>query len=358
MIDAPPWKQWGYSLPGGIRKKAKGETMNVRRTARATCLLVLACFLSLAAQAQIFRAYVSSTGNDANACTLQAPCRLLPAALAAVADGGEVWMLDSANYNTATVNISKSVTILAIPGAVGSIVSTGGGDAILVSGSSIVVNLRNLVVVALGSSAAGITFGNGQTLTVAGCDISNVAPAIFAEAPGSSVMVVDTVIRNASTGIRVSSTANAMIDHVRISGGITGVHVSTLGRASVTDSVISGAQTGVDVLAQGGTARLTLERTRISGVNYAVFVGTSTALDVAEASVSRSVLTHNSNAAIATQQAASSTASVIVGDTVITENAYGFQFISGGTIYTRGNNTLLYNGSDVSGGSLSSMAGM
>jgi hypothetical protein len=30
-----------------------------------------------------------------------APCRLLPAALAAVASGGEVWMLDSANYNTA-----------------------------------------------------------------------------------------------------------------------------------------------------------------------------------------------------------------------------------------------------------------
>jgi hypothetical protein len=33
-------------------------------------------------------------------------------------------MLDSANYNVGQVNITKSVTILAVPGVVGSVVAT------------------------------------------------------------------------------------------------------------------------------------------------------------------------------------------------------------------------------------------
>ncbi len=47
-----------------------------------------------------------------------AACRLLPAALNAIVDGGEVWILDSANYNTGPVTVGKSASILAIPGAV------------------------------------------------------------------------------------------------------------------------------------------------------------------------------------------------------------------------------------------------
>src|SRR4051812_32420834 len=91
-----------------------------------------AALLISAAHAQSFRAYVSSAGNDANPCTVIAPCRLLPAALNAVANGGEIWMLDSANYNSGTVNITKSVSIMAVPGAVGSIVAVAGGAAITV----------------------------------------------------------------------------------------------------------------------------------------------------------------------------------------------------------------------------------
>jgi hypothetical protein len=78
----------------------------------------------------LFRAYLASDGSDASPCTLGAPCRLLPAALAAVADGGEIWMLDSANYNAGQVDVTKSVAILAIPGALGSVVATGGANAI------------------------------------------------------------------------------------------------------------------------------------------------------------------------------------------------------------------------------------
>ena len=44
-------------------------------------LLLLFALSSIAAHAQLFRAYLSLNGSDANPCTLVAPCRLLPAAL-------------------------------------------------------------------------------------------------------------------------------------------------------------------------------------------------------------------------------------------------------------------------------------
>jgi hypothetical protein len=74
-----------------------------------------------------------------------APCRLLPAALAVVNTGGEIWMLDSANYNTSTVFITKTVSILAVPGSVGSVRAIGGA-AISITVPSVVA-LRNLVIV-------------------------------------------------------------------------------------------------------------------------------------------------------------------------------------------------------------------
>jgi hypothetical protein len=96
--------------------------------ARTVARIALAGLLLAAgtSHAQLFRAYLASDGNDANPCTLPQPCRLLPAALTAVASGGEIWMLDSANYNSAMVNIGKSVSILAVPGAVGSLVALSG----------------------------------------------------------------------------------------------------------------------------------------------------------------------------------------------------------------------------------------
>ena len=63
--------------------------MNPRTILRSTLALAATLLLSATAHAQLFRAYVASDGNDANPCTLPAPCRLLPAALGAVADGGK-----------------------------------------------------------------------------------------------------------------------------------------------------------------------------------------------------------------------------------------------------------------------------
>ncbi len=64
--------------------------MSASGTLRSALALATVLILSTSAHAQSFRAYLASNGNDANPCSLASPCRLLPAALAAIVDGGEI----------------------------------------------------------------------------------------------------------------------------------------------------------------------------------------------------------------------------------------------------------------------------
>ena len=151
--------------------------------------------ISASAEAQLFRAYLASDGNDTNPCTLPQPCRL-PAALAAVENGGEIWMLDSANYNTGPVNVAKSVTILAIPGAVGSVVATGrqrdqhrhgrsqGGAA--QPGDRSLPRRRRL---------SGVNMSTAPALTVEGCLFANLPQVAILVNTAASVRITDTTIR-------------------------------------------------------------------------------------------------------------------------------------------------------------------
>jgi hypothetical protein len=142
--------------------------MHARRFLAALAALAA---LALPAQAQIFRAYLTLDGSDSNPCTLSLPCRLLPAALTAVADGGEIWMLDSANYNTGPVTVSKSVTLLAVPGALGSVVALG-GDALVISTTG-AVTLRNLNILPFpaNTNRKGVNKNGAGSLTIQDCNI-------------------------------------------------------------------------------------------------------------------------------------------------------------------------------------------
>ena len=124
----------------------------------------------------VFRAYLSGHGSDSNPCTLLLPCRLLPKAIDAVAIGGEIWMLDSANYNLAPVVVNKSVAILAVPGAIGSVVAFGGSaGAFVINASAVTVSLRNVVVVPYPGvgSADGIVMTAPSTLAIENSLIAN-----------------------------------------------------------------------------------------------------------------------------------------------------------------------------------------
>jgi len=103
-------------------------------------------FSAVSTQAITSRAFVSSTGNDANTatnCGQSAPCRTFASAISVVSSGGELIALDSSGYGPVTVN--QSITIAAVPGETAFIIVAGGTNGITVNpGANVAVTLRNL----------------------------------------------------------------------------------------------------------------------------------------------------------------------------------------------------------------------
>lgn len=257
-----------------------------------------------AAQAQLFRAYLSPTGIDTNPCTLQQPCRLLPAALAAVASGGEVWITGSANYNTGTVNIGKSVSIIAVPGVVGSFVTLGGGPALRVDTPDLRIALRNVVVTQLagGGGTNGIEVAAASQVQVDRGLIANVPQSGLVASNGGLARIVDSIVRNnGAWGVAVSDGGNVSVSTTQLMGNTLGgistqatVSTGSTGaRAMVTDSLISGGQDGAWARSSGdGVSRITVTRSTIDRTGTAV-TGSGTGSGPAYVVLSRSMIVNN-----------------------------------------------------------------
>ena len=93
--------------------------------------IAISVAVSLPAQAQRARVFVSVNGNDSNPCTALSPCRTFQAAHDAVQPGGEVDVLDTGGYGTLT--ITKSISIVNPGGVVASIAPVPGQSAITVN---------------------------------------------------------------------------------------------------------------------------------------------------------------------------------------------------------------------------------
>jgi hypothetical protein len=281
--------------------------------------------LCTSAQAQLFRAYLASDGNDGNPCTLPAPCRLLPAALGAVANGGEIWMLDSANYNTATVNVTKSVSILAVPGVVGSVLAIG-GPAISIGASGLSVALRNLVIAPLagGGGTDGVVMTGASALTIENSLISNVGRGVQVYGAGQLKMTNTTLRGNSVRAIDVGQGANATISATQMLANANGVgvfgDVASTTTAGISDSVISGGSVGV-------------------------YAQTSIAGAVVRVSVIRSAIEHTTETALRSNTGSGGSASLSVSGSMIANNTSGWRQQAGGVILSLGNNHFTDNGS-------------
>jgi hypothetical protein len=295
--------------------------MSLHKPARIA--LVATLLAASSAHAQLFRAYLASDGGDANPCTLAQPCRLLPAALAAVASGGEIWMLDSANYNASTVTIGKSVSILAIPGAVGSIVALNGGPAISITASGLTIALRNVVI----GPVAGATPGT-HGIEVTGNVTLSIENSLIASLPvdgvrmtgASTLRVSNTTFRNNNNyAIYLLNGPRAAIAATQMLGNGNGVLAwsSTPGltSATVSDSVISGGNEGLYALADvfGAIVRISIARSTVERMSYALDAETSGV----------------------------GTAEVYFGESFIVENdSAWYQLGTGSAVYSFGNNQM------------------
>lgn len=238
--------------------------MHMSRRLAQTCSFLVTLAVACTAHSTVFRAYLSLSGNDANPCTLQAPCRLLPAALAAVNDGGEIWMLDSANYNNAPVVINKGVFILAIPGEMGSVLGTG-GNAITIDAPGKTITLRNLQILNLTGGVNGVAVLDAAGVHIEKTSIngfnSDASSCIRVDPVNTTrVYVVDTFLRVCRNGVYATGPAAAaanrpsvMLDNVRIERGTNssastttyGVWVQGNADVSIRNSMISREETAI-----------------------------------------------------------------------------------------------------------------
>jgi len=189
--------------------------MTKLRLSLGTMLLTLLCLPVV--QALPLRTFVSTTGSDANNCSLAMPCRFFSGAIPKTAAGGVIVALESGTYGAA--NVDKALTLMAAPGVHAAMGTAVIGDVVSINaGASDVVVLRNLYLSRLGSSGNGIQVNSVGTLHIEGCTITRFTGGSFfgvnIAAGSPQVFINDTFIRDNGAGILARGTM--AIDHCRI----------------------------------------------------------------------------------------------------------------------------------------------
>src|ERR1700760_3718374 len=186
---------------------------------------------SAPAHAQASRTWVSGVGDDANPCSRTAPCKTFAGAISKTAPAGEIDCLDPGGFGAVT--ITKSIT-LDCTGTFGSILVSG-TNAIVVSGSGIVVRIRGLTLQGITTGINGINALSMSELFVENCVFFGFsAGAGIRFSPGSGVgklFVKDTIIDSGGSGIVIApsggATAGASLSNVSLQGNGTGMSINT-----------------------------------------------------------------------------------------------------------------------------------
>jgi hypothetical protein len=364
--------------------------MRAHRGARLATLVVAACALlaATAASAAVKRTFVSgTTGDDANPCSIAAPCRTFGTAIAQTLPGGEVVVLDSAGYGGVT--ISQSVSIVAPRGIYAGVAVLSGDGITINAGPTDVVRLRGLSLVGLG----GV---NGIVATSVGLlDIANVEVSGFTNrgldfaAPAAQLTVADSAFsNNGGDGIHVQSAAGRITAIVRgsrfeqnvaaavafaantaggifdssMAGNFDGVSITSGASATIAGCRIvgTGAPTTHGIFADGAGTEVSVSGCAISGMYYGVISEVGAVVDVSDTTVANAIVGFEAHYG-ATLNAERSTATggtygflasaagvnvVRMSNCVSTFNTWGVYPQGASTIYSRQNNTIRNNGTD------------
>jgi len=246
---------------------------------------------SLPAFASAQRTFVASSGNDANPCTLTAPCRGFAAAVANTNAAGEVIALDSAGYGP--VVITQSVTISAPTGVYAGI-SVITGDGVTINGPNVIVVLRGLAINGQGG-ANGIVITAANTVHVENCVIAHLVGIGINQFAGTLVLKDSIVRDNGNIGVFVQDPAVATLDHVRLDNNNTGLAAEYGGQATIHESIVTGSP-NIDVVVLGASAisgrssSVTISRSVISSSPYGIYVSADandgpTIVDIADSTI-------------------------------------------------------------------------
>lgn len=296
-----------------------------RKLVSVTCAAIVGPLLHAAAHAappsnpsptSQTRTYVSGTGSDNNPCTVSSPCKTFQAALALTVAGGEIYVLNSANYGSVTINKSVSITS---EGAVAGVLATSGTAIAINAGPNDVINLRGLIIDGGNSGAVGIHYTSGQSLNIQKTTVRNFSNVgvSFTPTVSSTISASElTVTGNKNNGILISTAAT--------SSAVSGVL-----------SKIMSTKNGVGILVNGLTANVTVTDSVSSNNDYGIGGGGSAVM------VRNSTLSSNAVGLTADQSAI-----VRIGQSTITANGVGSTATNGGLVQSYGNNNIVGNTSN------------
>jgi hypothetical protein len=192
--------------------------MNSTKLASIGLAAALAAVLQAApVQAQVNRTFVSAAGSDSNNCAnVNTPCRHFAAAYAATAPGGEIFVLDPANYGSVT--ITQAVSIQGHGWA--SIAPPNGGNAITINaGPGNNISIHGVSIDGTGATGGtnGIVFNAGGSLTVTDCVVQNFGNdgiGFFPTAASNLSVSNTTAANNGRNGIFVLPSGTGAVESV------------------------------------------------------------------------------------------------------------------------------------------------
>jgi hypothetical protein len=283
-------------------------------------------FLSIPANAQATRTWVSGVGNDAGTCPRTAPCATFAFALPQTAAGGEINCLDPGGFGVVT--ITQSISILCGTAGEAGVLVSGTAGITIQAGSTGVVYLSGLDIEGLSGNMnndAGVYITSARRVTIQNCVIQGFNGGIIADPTNSMTLEIkDTTITNNGLGVAIApqsgTTAYASIDHSLIQNNTgDGVHAD-----------------GFD----GGAVLLGISDSSMSlngGNGLVVSSGSANA----KANVIRDSFVTNGGVGVVANQHFGGNASVIVGSSMFADDLGGaIGLVSGGTVYSLGNNQL------------------
>lgn len=347
--------------------------MMVRSTLLAFCAIVAAVGAGHAAAAQ--RHFVASNGNDANPCSISAPCRSFAAAALLVDPNGEIIVQDTAGYGF--VNVTKPLSILSPYGVYAGISVFAGNDGVTISAPGGGVRLTGVYINGQGGSV-GIKVLAASQVTVEGSSVTNMASHGFSSTSATARIVIRNSVfrdngglgvtingaqqttidavhadRNALGGVSLVDTSGTMSRSVSNDNGGTGVFVSTPSLTTTTiaiDDHASSNNSGNGIDAQvfsAASVYVTVSRSAMSGNTQHGAHAMTTAQGTARITVSYSQIMANG---VTGATADTGTAIVIVHGTTITQNPIGVQGLSLGVVRSAGNNSITNNVTDLGAG--------
>ena len=305
--------------------------------------IAISVAVSLPAQAQRARVFVSVTGDDANPCTAGSPCKTFQHAYDVVLAGGEISVLDTGGYGQ--ISIAKAISIVSPAGVEASIAIPSGQVGILISApTNAKVSLRGLTLDGTGAGAVGIELNGlngGVSLSIEDCVVRNMTQ--------DGLFFVSIV----PTALNLSVSNSTFSDN-----GADGIHIATQGSGPVTGSVdntrlYGNGSAGLEVSGLNGFGALAVAVTDSVASNNGTgfFVESNTGKSPSNLSLTRAQAAGNGFGVVANQ----TNATLWLAQTTVTANGTGFVATAGGVVKSYSDNYLAAD-NGAPNGSLSSVA--